>query len=88
MGNWELVKSIVGTKLKISHVCLHSQVGINGFALFHYAMIVSVQKLIQVVNSNTAGSLIIQRQSSKMLKRMLKSQLKQTGIDQKRFSNQ
>ena len=26
-GNWELVKSIVGTKLKRGHVCLHSQVG-------------------------------------------------------------
>ena len=26
-GNWELVKSIVGTKFRRSHVCLHSQVG-------------------------------------------------------------
>ena len=26
-GNWELVKSIVGTKFRRSHVCLHSQAG-------------------------------------------------------------
>ena len=26
-GNWELVKSIVGTKLRRSYVCLHSQAG-------------------------------------------------------------
>ena len=26
-GNWELVKSIVGTKLRRSHFCLHSQAG-------------------------------------------------------------
>ena len=26
-GNWELVKLIVDTKLRRSHVCLHSQVG-------------------------------------------------------------
>ena len=26
-GNWELVKSIVGTKFRRSHVCLHSQTG-------------------------------------------------------------
>ena len=26
-GNWELVKSIVGTKFRRRHVCLHSQAG-------------------------------------------------------------
>ena len=26
-GNWELVKLIVGTKFRRSHVCLHSQAG-------------------------------------------------------------
>ena len=26
-GNWELAKSIVGTKFERSHVCLHSQAG-------------------------------------------------------------
>ena len=26
-GNWELVKSIVGTQFRKSHVCLHSQAG-------------------------------------------------------------
>ena len=25
-GNWELVKSVVGTKFRRSYVCLHSQV--------------------------------------------------------------
>ena len=28
-GNWELVKSIVGTKFRRRHVCLHSQAGIK-----------------------------------------------------------
>ena len=27
VGNWELVKSFMGTKSSRSHVCLHSQVG-------------------------------------------------------------
>ena len=33
-GNWELVKSIVGTKYRRSHVCLHSQVGNRLWQLF------------------------------------------------------
>ena len=57
----------------------------NGFALFRYAMIISVQKLTQVMKSNTAGFLRIQRHNRKILKRILKRPLKQTGIDQKRF---
>ena len=28
-GNWELLKSIVGTKFRRSRVCLHSQAGIR-----------------------------------------------------------
>ena len=48
----------------------------NGSALFRYAMIISVQKLTQVIKSNTAGFLRIQRHDRKMLKRMLKRSLK------------
>ena len=44
----------------------------NGFALLRCAMIISVQKLTQVVKSNTAGFLRIQRHNRKMLKRILK----------------
>ena len=28
-GNWGLVKSIVGTTFRKTHICLHSQVGIR-----------------------------------------------------------
>ena len=55
----------------------------NGSALLHYAMIISVQKLTQVIKSNTVGFLRIQTHNRKMLNRMLKRPLKQTGIDQK-----
>ena len=54
-GNWELVKSIVGTKFRRSHVCLRSQARIRLWqliadsALFRYAMIISLQKLIHVI---------------------------------------
>ena len=48
----------------------------NGFALFRYAMIISVQKLTQVMKSNTAGFLRIKRQNRKILKRILKRPLK------------
>ena len=34
----------------------------NGSALLRYAMIISIQKLTQVIKSNTAGFLRIQRQ--------------------------
>ena len=44
-------------------------------ALFRYAMIISVQKLTQVIKSNTAGFLRIQRHR-KILKRILKRPLK------------
>ena len=57
----------------------------NGSALLCYAMILFVQKLTQVMKSNTAGFLRIQRHNRKILKRILKRPLKQTGIDQKRF---
>ena len=57
----------------------------NGSALLRYAMIISVQKLTQVIKSNTVGFLRIQIHNRKMLNRMLKRPLKQTGIDQKIF---
>ena len=48
----------------------------NGSALLGYAMIISVQKLTQVMKSNTAGFLRIQRHNRKILKRILKRPLK------------
>ena len=56
-----------------------------GSALVCYAMIISVQKLTQVIKSNTAGFLKIQGLNRKILKTILKRPLKQTGIYQKRF---
>ena len=44
----------------------------NGSALLGYAMIISVQKLTQVIKSNTAGFVRIQRHNRKILKRPLK----------------
>ena len=48
----------------------------NGSALLHYAIIISVQKLTQVIKSNTAGFLRVQRHNRKILKRILKRPLK------------
>ena len=48
----------------------------NGFALFRSAMIISVQKLSQVIKSNTPGFLRIQRHNRKILKRILKKTTK------------
>ena len=47
----------------------------NGSALFHCAMILSVPKLTQVIKSNTAGFLRIQRHR-KIPQRTLKRPLK------------
>ena len=47
----------------------------NGPALLRYAMIIFVQKLTQVIKSDTAGFLRIQRHR-KILKRILKRPLK------------
>ena len=49
---------------------------VNSSALLRHAMISSVQKLTQVIKSNTAGFLRIQRHSRKILKRTLKRPLK------------
>ena len=43
----------------------------NASALFRCAMIISVQKLTQVIKSNTAGFLRIHRDNGKILKRIL-----------------
>ena len=48
----------------------------NGSALLRYAMKISVQKLTQMIKSNTAGFLRIQRHNRKILKRILKRPLK------------
>ena len=48
----------------------------NGSALLRYAMIISVQKLTQVIKSNTAGFLKIQKHNRKILKRIIKRPLK------------
>ena len=44
---------------------------VNGSFLFRCAMITSVQKLIQVIKSNTTGFLRIHRHNRKILKRIL-----------------
>ena len=56
----------------------------NGCALLRYTMTISVQKLTQVIKSNTAGFQRINRHKRKILKRKLKRPLEQTGIDQVR----
>ena len=48
----------------------------NGSALLRYAMILSVQKLTQVIESNTEGFLRIQRRNRKILEKILKTPLK------------
>ena len=48
-------------------------------------MIISVQKLTQVIKSITSGFQRIKKHNKKILKRILKRPLKKTGIDQKRF---
>ena len=45
----------------------------NGSALFRCAMIISVQKLTQVIKSNTAGFLRIQRHNRKILENTKKT---------------
>ena len=48
----------------------------NGCALVRYTMIISVQKLTQVIKLNTAGFQSIKRHNKKILKRMLKRPMK------------
>ena len=49
---------------------------VNDSTLLRYAKIISVQKLTQVIKSITTGFLRIQRLNKKILKRILKVQLK------------
>ena len=44
----------------------------NGSAIFRCPMLISAQKLTQVIKSNTAGLLRIQRYNRKILKTILK----------------
>ena len=44
----------------------------NGSAILRYAMIISVQKLTQVIKANTTRLIRIQRHNRKILKRTLK----------------
>ena len=48
----------------------------NGSALLRYAMIISVQKLTQLIKSNRTGFLRIQKHNRKILKRILERPLK------------
>ena len=48
----------------------------NGCALLRYTMTISVQKLTQVIKSNTAGFQRIKRHKREILKRRLKRPLK------------
>ena len=48
----------------------------NGSAFLRYAMIISVQKLTQVIKPNTVGFLRIPRHNREILKRILKRPLK------------
>ena len=48
----------------------------NGCALLRYTMIISVQKLTQVIKSITTGFQRIKTHNKKMLKRILKRPLK------------
>ena len=59
----------------------------NGSALLRYGMIISVEELTQVIKSNTAGFLRIQRYRRKILKRMLKDHWNELGLIKKDFLN-
>ena len=57
----------------------------NDSALLCYAMIISVQKLTQVIKSNTGRFLKIQRHNKKILKRILKDHWNKLGFMKKDF---
>ena len=80
-GNWELLKLIVEAKEEIMLVYIFKQeidysMTANGCDLLRYTMIISVQKLTQVIKPNTAGFQRIKRHNRKILKRILKRPLK------------
>ena len=55
----------------------------NGCVLFCYTMIISVQKLAQVIKSITSEFQRIKRHNRKILKRILKRPLKKNGLIKK-----
>ena len=57
----------------------------NGSALLRNAMIMSMQKLAEVIKSNTAGFLRIQRHNRKIIKRILKDHWNKLGLIKKDF---
>ena len=61
----------------------------NGSALLRYATIIFAQKLTQVIKSNTAGFLRIQRYNRKILKRILeKDHWNKLGFIKKDFTSE
>ena len=48
----------------------------NGYALLRYNLIISVQKLTQLIKPNAAGFQRIEKHNRKILKRILKRPLK------------
>ena len=57
----------------------------NGSVLLHYAMIITAQKLTQVIKSNTTDFLRMQRRNRKILKRTLKGKKNKLGFIKKDF---
>ena len=53
-GNWELVKSIVGTKFQRSHVCLHSQAVNRLMSASWLASFVSFNKFSKLQGNGSA----------------------------------
>ena len=57
----------------------------NGSVLLRYAMIITAQKLTQVIKSNTTDFLRMQRRNRKILKRTLKGKKNKLGFIEKDF---
>ena len=57
----------------------------NGSVLLRYAMIITAQKLTQVIKSNTTDFLRMQRRNRKILKRTLKGKKNKLGFIKKDF---
>ena len=57
----------------------------NGSVFLHYAMIITAQKLTQVIKSNTTDFLRMQRRNRKILKRTLKGKKNKLGFIKKDF---
>ena len=57
----------------------------NGSVLLRYAMIITAQKLTQVIKSNTTDFLRMHRRTRKILKRTLKGKKNKLGFIKKDF---